>query len=87
MLILSDVFFSSGLGPQNQLKLDNFDDKKSKHVMTGEYDDELVGDNRVFSYLSSCWMNSTTQNSPHKWGLSPGSPTYSPTALSTTPQS
>ena len=42
--VLKAASHVSGLGPQNQLKLDNYEDKEARHVMTGEYDDELVRD-------------------------------------------
>ena len=42
--VLKAASHVSGLGPQNQLKLDNYEDKEAKHVMTAEYDDELVRD-------------------------------------------
>ena len=42
-IILRDL----GMGPLNQLKLDNQADKEAGHAMTGEYNDGLVSQNSL----------------------------------------
>ena len=41
-VIILSLFFSTGLGPSNPLKLDNLDDKVLKLNTTGAMDDKLV---------------------------------------------
>ena len=62
VLILKAASHVSGMGPQNQLKLDNYEDKESKQVMTGEYDDELVRDNNWTQRHKTRWKYFLIQN-------------------------